>query len=84
MALSKKNKRSKGSFSTSRFGYLETWFVGDEDVMATFLHEMRIKQINIPNILKFSWMKEQKLDDARNLLKLQRMKPFLELRQCLP
>jgi len=67
---SQKKKRSKGPSFTSRFGYLETWFVGDEEAMATFLHVMSRKQINIPKVMELSWMKEQKLREARELLKL--------------
>ena len=47
--------------------------------MTTFLYEMSMKHINIPKVLQFSWMKKQKLDETRKLLKLQRLKPFLEM-----
>ena len=48
---SQKKKRSRGSSSTSRSGYLEIWFTGYEEVMTTFLHKMSRKLINIPKKL---------------------------------
>jgi len=52
MTSSQKKKRSKGSFSSFWYGYLETWFAGEEDSMATFLLEMSRKQINIPKVFQ--------------------------------
>jgi len=43
------------------------------------MHEMSRKQINIPKVLEFSWMKEKKLEEPRELLKFQRLKPLLEI-----
>jgi len=49
---SQNKKRSRGSSSTSTLGCLETWFVGDEEAMRTFLHEMSRTQINVPKVLQ--------------------------------
>ena len=36
--------------------------------------------INNPKVVSFSWLKSQKLDDVRNLLKEQMLKRFLEMK----
>jgi len=38
------------------------------------------KVINNPKVVSFSWLKSQKLDDVRNLLKEQMLKRFLEMK----
>jgi len=43
------------------------------------MHEMSRKQINIPKVLEFSWMKKERLKESRPVFKHQRLKNFLEM-----
>ena len=79
MASSSHKKRRSWERSSTDIGILEKWFVGYEEEIASFMHEMSRKQINIPKVLEFSWMKEKKLEEPRELLKFQRLKPLLEI-----
>jgi len=58
---------------------LENWFAGDKEAMTTFMHEMSRKQINVPKVPKFSWLKRENLEESRIVLKHQRLKHFLEM-----
>lgn len=58
---------------------LEGRFAGDEEGINAYIHEMRRKQINIPKVLDFNWLKSEKLDETRSALKHQKLKKLLEL-----
>ena len=47
--------------------------------MTRFIHETGRKQINIPKLLEFSWLREENLIEAKDLLKHQKLKGFLEM-----
>ena len=47
--------------------------------MTIFLHDMSIKQINVPKVLEFSWLKSENLVEPKVVLKHQRVKHFLEM-----
>ena len=53
----KKNQKKHNNFQ----GVLENWFVGDEEAITAYIHEMSRKYINIPKVLKFTWLKIEKL-----------------------
>jgi len=44
-------------------------------------YETSRKVINNPKVVSFSWLKSQKLDDVRRLLKEQLLKRFLEMKR---
>jgi len=71
----KKNQDRKNTFQ----GVLEGWFVGDEEGINAYIHEMSRKQINIPKVLDFNWLKSEKLIETRTALKHQKLKKQLEL-----
>jgi len=50
-------------------GRLEGWFLGDNELIEKYRFETSRKVINNPKVLSFSWLKSQKLDDVRKLLK---------------
>jgi len=53
----KKNQEKQSTFQ----GVLESWFAGDEEGINAYIHEMSKKQINIPKVLDFNWLKYEKL-----------------------
>jgi len=73
---SAKRMKSRGVKSS---GKLEGWFAGDTNLINKYLLETSTKNVNTPKVVSFTWMKQQKLDSVRNILKEQKLKRFLEL-----
>jgi len=73
---SAKRMKSKGVKSS---GKLEGWFSGDVDLINKYLLETSRKSVKTPKVVFFTWMKQQKLDSVRSILKEKRLKRFLEL-----
>jgi len=73
---SAKRMKSRGVKS---YGKLEGWFAGDNNLINKFLLETSRKNVNTPKVVSFSWMKQQKLDSVRSVLKEQKLKRFLEI-----
>ena len=61
-------------------GRLEGWFSGDNDVIERYRFETSTKVINNPKVVCFDWLKSQKLDNVRRLLKDQSPRKFLEIK----
>jgi len=59
---------------------LECWFSGDNELIEKYRFETSRKVINNPKIVSFNWLKSQKLDDVRRLLKEQLLKRFLGMK----
>ena len=72
---SAKRMKSRGVKSS---GKLEGWFVGDTNLINNLL-EISRNNVNTPKVVSFTWMKQQKLDSVRSILKEQKLKRFLEL-----
>jgi len=72
------SKRMKTRFVRSG-GKLEIRFSGESKLIAKFMQETSRKIINTPNLVYFSWMKQQNLTVVSNLLKEQKLKRFLEM-----
>jgi len=75
---SHRRKKSREQPNTSQ-RILENWFAGDSEAMTKFIHETSKKQINVPKVLEFSWLKSENLIETRAFLKHQRLKHFLEM-----
>jgi len=60
-------------------GKLEEWFSSDATLINKYLHETSKKNVNTPKVVSFTWMKPQKLDSVRSILKEQKWKKSLEL-----
>jgi len=60
-------------------GRIEAWFENHEDNIQVFLIEMNRKQINIPKVLRFSWLRAEGFESLFQQLKHQKLKSFLEL-----
>ena len=61
-------------------GRLEGWFSGDNDLIERYRFETSTKVINNPKVVCFDWLKSQKLDNVRRLLKDQFLRKFLEMK----
>ena len=59
---------------------LEGWFSGDNELIERYHFETSTKVINNPKVVSFDWLKSQKLDNVRRLLKEQLLKRFLEMK----
>ena len=71
-----KRMKSRGVKSS---GKLEGWFAKDTNLINKYLLETSRKNVNTPKVVSFTWMKQQKLDYVRSILKEQKLKRFLEL-----
>jgi len=60
-------------------GRIEAWFEDHEDNIQVFLIEMNRKHINIPKVLRFSWLRAEGFKSLFQELKHQKLKSFLEL-----
>ena len=72
-------KRVKTRAVRSR-GRLEGWFSGDNELIERYRFETSTKVINNPKVVSFDWLKSQKLDNVRRLLKDQSLRKFLEMK----
>jgi len=79
MAFSSRQKKKNQDKHNSFQGVLENWFAGDDEGITAYIHEMSRKQINIPKVLEFSWLKTENLVETRSALKHQRLKQLLKM-----
>jgi len=79
MASSSRQKKKNQEKHNNSQGVLENWFVGDEEGITAYIHEMSRKLINIPKVLEFTWLKLEKLTETRFALKHKKQKQFLEM-----
>jgi len=66
---SPKRKKSRAIKETTWGDHLETWFLGGNEKIESFVHEISREVINTPKLLSFNWMKEQNLKEVRKVLK---------------
>ena len=55
-------------------------FLVDNDLIERYRFETSTKVINNPKVVCFDWLKSQKLDNVRRLLKDQSLRKFLEMK----
>jgi len=60
---------------------LEGWFSRDNDLIERYRFETSTKVINKPKVVSFDWLKSQKLENVRRLLKDQSLRKFLEMKE---
>jgi len=70
---SRQKQKNKGKQNTFQ-GVLESWFAGNEEGINAYIHETSRKQINIPKVLDFNWLKLEKLAETRVVLKHRKLK----------
>jgi len=73
MTSSSHRKKKSKEQSNNNQGILENWFAGDSEAMTRFIHETSRKQVNVPKVLEFSWLREENLTEAKTLLKHQKL-----------
>ena len=71
-----KRMKSRGVKSS---GKLEGWLASDTNLINKYLLDTCRNNVNTPKVVSFTWMKQQKLDSVRSILKEQKLKRFLEL-----
>jgi len=64
------------SSNTSEIDYLERWFTGNCESMQEFHKDYSRKA---PKFLRMLWLKEEKLDEVKEVLKFQRLEKLLRL-----
>jgi len=79
MASSSHRKKKSKEQPNNNQGIMEKWFAGDSEAMTRFIHETSTKQINVPKVLDFSWLRDENLTEAITLLKHQKLKSFPEM-----
>jgi len=69
-------KRSKralikqvGSEENNETDYLERWFIGDQESIDDYYLLFSKKVIISPKVLSMDWLKEERLDEVRDILK---------------
>jgi len=67
------------SYITIKTDYLERWFVGNCESKQEFPKDYSRKAIITPNFLRMLWLKEEKLDEVKEVLKFQRLEKLLKL-----
>jgi len=60
-------------------GRIEAWFEDHEDNIQVFLIEINMKQISIPKVLRFSWLRAEGFESLFQQLRHRKLKSFLEL-----
>jgi len=58
-------------------GILWGWFSGDNELIEKYRFETSTKVIKNPKVVSFDWLKSQKLDNVRKLLKDQLLRRLL-------
>jgi len=59
--------------------YLDRWFVGNQESIEEYYKLYSRKIIVTLKVLNLEWLKEEKLDDVRDMLKFQKLDRFLKL-----
>ena len=59
--------------------YLDRWFVGNQESIEEYYKLYSMKIIITPKALSLEWLKEEKLDEVRDMLKFQKLDRFLKL-----
>jgi len=67
------------SVDNNESNYLERWFLGNQESIEEYYQEYSRKIIISLKFLRMEWLKEEKLDEARDLLKHQKLEKFLKL-----
>jgi len=75
-----KNPKPSGAIETD---YLERWFPGYYESMGEYHKSFSRKVIIASKVLKFMWLKEEKLVEVREALRFQKLEKFVKLSGCV-
>jgi len=59
--------------------YLDRWFVGNQKSIKEYYKLYNRKIIITPKMLSLDWLKEEKLDEVRDMIKFQKLDRFMKL-----
>jgi len=59
--------------------YLERWFVGNQESINDYYRRYSRKAIISPKFLSMEWLKEENLDEVRDILKFQKLERFMKM-----
>jgi len=57
--------------------YLDSWFAGNRESIQEFHKEYSRKVIIAPKFIRMLWLKEQNLDEVREILRFQKLEKFV-------
>jgi len=63
----------------SETGYLERWLSWNQESIEDYYREFSRKEIIRPKFIRMEWLKEEKLEEVRDLLKHRKLVKFLKL-----
>ena len=72
-------KHAGSDSENNELDYLDRWFVGNQESIAEYYKMYSRKIIVTPKVLSLEWLKEEKLDEVRDMLKFQKLDRFLKL-----
>jgi len=72
-------KHAGSDSENNELDYLDRWFVGNQESIAEYYKMYSRKIIVTPKVLSLEWLKEEKLDEVRDMLKFQKLDKFLKL-----
>ena len=72
-------KHSGSDSDNNEPDYLDRWFVGNQESIEEYYKMYSRKIIVTPKVLSLEWLKEEKLDEVRDMLKFQKLDRFLKL-----
>jgi len=71
--------KNAGSDEPNESDYLERWFCGNQESIAEYYKMYSKKIIVTLKVLSVEWLKKEKLDEVRDMLKFQKLDRFLKL-----
>jgi len=74
-ALSKQNSFEENN----EIDYLERWFIGNQESIDDYYKLYSRKVIINPKVLSMDWLKEERLDEVKDMLKFKKLDRFLKL-----
>jgi len=72
-------KHAGSDSDNNELNYLDRWFVGNQESIEEYYKLYSRKIITTPKVLSLEWLKEEKLDEVREMLKFQKLDRFLKL-----
>ena len=72
-------KRAGSDSDTNEPDHLDRWFIGNQESIADYYKMYSRKIIISPKVLSLEWLKEERLNEVRDMLKFQKLDRFLKL-----
>ena len=72
-------KQAGSDSDTNEPDHLDRWFIGNQESIADYYKMYSRKIIISPKVLSLEWLKEERLNEVRDMLKFQKLDRFLKL-----